>query len=631
MLCPGSMLRSRVVVCCLAALMAVLLCGNAALAATRNPNLTITLSPSVPSPSLLDTSITWTATISGGQQGHVYDYQFSTGLGGQTQIVRDFDAPSSFVWVPWQVEGTYSVTVVVRDITSQPYIVYSPVTQQYTLLPIVSNNGQSAVNMTTHPLVALFSAGPCTAGHSMRVRVRQTGSQTSFTTNSLPCSSSSNNFLVAGMLPSTSYQMQWEEYATNYLNDGPELSFTTGHLPNNFPPIEHVTVNIRATGHDAAFPVLLWQFLPSFGTPFYYWPEATDLNGNTIWYFGAQGVITRMEPGGNFFLMNVNYLTERDLAGNITLQTNFKIINEQLAAKGYPILDGFNTHETRRLPNGNILLLGTRDEVSTQYQGGTPQHPVDILGDEVLILDHNMQLVWAWDSFAHQDLSREATLDDLCYHNSAGCPPFPAQFQTANDWLHTNAAQLTNDGNILISERSQDWVLKINYGNGHGDGHVMWKMGPYGDFRMLNPPSGCGDPNVFPWFTHQHDAAFQTQNGTAEVMTVFDDGNLRYQQCGNSGNSRGMVLNVSEVAHTVFLQMAADLGQYSFALGSAQQLASPPNPLYYSFGNGLLNLPATAAQATETDPTGHIVFQVQGTEWSYRTYRQKDLYTPTLP
>jgi beta-lactamase superfamily II metal-dependent hydrolase len=45
----------------------------------------------------------------------------------------------------------------------------------------------------------------------------------------------------------------------------------------------------------------------------------------------------------------------------------------------------------------------------------------------------------------------------------------------------------------------------------------------------------------------------------------------------------------------------------------------------------LLTLPAYAAQATETDAQGNIVFQLQSTQWSYRTYRQQNLYTPTLP
>ena len=306
-------------------------------------------------------------------------------------------------------------------------------------------------------------------------------------------------------------------------------------------------------------------------------------------------------------------------------------MNEQLVAKGFPIMDAFNTHEARLLPNGGFLLLASRDEVSTVYQGGTQQDPVDIIGDMVMVLDHNMQLQWAWDSFAHQDLSRVATLDDKCVHNAGGCPPFPQQFKTANDWLHTNAAQLTSDGNIVLSERSQDWVIKINYKNGQGDGSLLWRMGPFGDFTMLNPQQGCGDPAVFPWFTHQHDASFQNLPSALKVFTVFDDGNLRYKQCGNSGNSRGMMLYVNEIGHTVYAATVADLGAYSLALGSAQVLTSLPNNFYLSFGNGLLTQGGNHAQSTEVDINGNIVYQMQVGTWSYRTYRMQDLYTPTLP
>ena len=622
---------SKIVCGCISLVLGLSLLSGAAAAATRPPTVSITLSPSTPSPAPLNTNITWTATIMGGQQGHTYDYQFSAALQGQQQIVRDFQLPNTFVWVPWTVEGTYVVTVVVRDITSQPYIVYSPVSQQYVLLPIVTAPGGSAVNTTNHPLVALFSAGPCTVGHSIRVRFNQDGSQASSTTNPVPCSSSSANFLVAGMLPATDYQMHWEEYSNTYFNAGPTLNFTPGRLPNNFPVNEKMMVNIPPTGHDADFPVVIFHLIPSIGQIFVYWPAATDLSGNIIWYHNGEALLTRMETGGNYFTMSYTALAEWDLAGNQTLGTNLEIINEQLTAKGYPNLTGLNNHETRRLPNGNLLLLGSHDETSTMYQGGTQQNPVDILGDMILVLDHNMQLLWAWDSFAHQDLSREATLDDLCYHLSEGCPPFNQNFITANDWTHANAAQLTADGNILLSERDQDWVLKVNYGNGQGNGAVLWRMGPYGDFTVLNPPqNGCGDPQVFPWFTHQHDPAFQTQTGITETLTVFDDGNTRHEQCG-SGNSRGMVLSVAEPQRTVYIQLLADLGQYSVALGSAQLLAAPPDPLFASFGNGLLYLPADAAESDETDLSGHLVYQLQASQWSYRTYRARDLYTPTLP
>jgi len=594
-------------------------------------SVTITLSPSLPSPEMLGASILWTATVQNGSPGHTYDYQFSAALQGQDQIVRDFNLNNSFTWVPYTVEGTYVVTVVVRDITQQPYIIYPPVSVQYVLLPWVTSPGGSYVNPTSHPLVALFSAGPCTTGHYLRVRFQQNGAQASSTTNAVPCSQYSANFLVAGMLASTEYLMHWEEFANNFQNSGPDLPFTTGPLPADFPQL-HMTVLVPPTQHDAAFPVVLFHLLPAPGQPLSFWPTATDLSGNVIWYYPYQLEVTRTEVGGNFFSISNEILSEYDFAGNLTLQTDVEILNEQLAAKGYPVMTSFNAHETRRLPNGNILLIGARDEVSLEYQGGAPQHPVDILGDMILVLDHNMQLVWAWDSFAHQDLSRAATLGETCIHSSAGCPYFNPAFTQANDWLHSNSVQLTEDGNIVLSERNQDWVIKVNYNNGRGDGSILWRMGPFGDFTILNPPDNpCGDPHVFPWFTHQHDAAFQIEINALKVFTVFDDGNLRRKQCGE-GNSRGMVLYVGEPARTIYIETSADLGQFSPALGSAQLLISPLYGIYASFGNGLLNLPSgDAAQATEVDLNGNIVYQLQANWWSYRAYRMQDLYTPTLP
>ena len=164
-------------------------------------------------------------------------------------------------------------------------------------------------------------------------------------------------------------------------------------------------------------------------------------------------------------------------------------MNEQLVAKGYPTILTFNSHEGRNLPDGNIGVLAYRDVVSTSAQGGTPTHPVDIIGSMMLVLDHNLQLLWAWDSFAHQDINRAATLGDTCTQGSGGCTTFNPAFTVANDWLHSNAIEGTTDGNIIISERSQDWVLKINYANGTGDGSVIWRMGAGGDFTIVNPPT----------------------------------------------------------------------------------------------------------------------------------------------
>ena len=597
---------------------------------SRGLTQTVTLTPGVASPQKLGTQVFWTATVHNAPTGHTYGYQFSVTFDGHAQIVRDFSTTNTFPWVPHTVEGVYQVSVIVRDTTTMPYVLFAPVAVTFDLTPWVTTPlATGVVNPTAHPLVALFSGPPCASGHQLLVRFHPASSSVSMTTSLVPCSPQSANFYVAGMYPSTQYLMHWEEYAgTTLVNTGADLPFTTGALPSNF-STPQFQVNVPPTVDDAAYPVVLFQLLTAPFTA-----TATDLAGNVIWYAPIGSTfMSRIEPGGYYYTYPTGKLEEYDLAGNEVLQTNLEIMNEQLVAKGYPTITGFNNHEARNLPNGNIVLLGYRDVVSTSAQGGTPTNPVDIIGDMVLVVDHNLQLQWAWDSFAHEDINRTAPLNEKCTQGQGGCAPtFNPSFTIANDWLHTNAAQGTADGNIMISQRDQDMVLKINYANGTGDGSVIWRMGAGLDFTIVNPPSqSCGTPNVFPWFTHQHDAAFQYEEDASgsgfKVMTIFDDGNTRVAECPAPQDSRGMVLSIDEAARQVYIETAADLGAYSFALGSGQLLTPGDGNIYASYDNGILS--NGTAQSTEVNLAGQIVYQLQVNSTSYRAYRMQNLDTPT--
>ena len=520
----------------------------------------MTLTPSKASPQMLGTQVTWTAAVQSPASGHTYDYQFTVTFNGQAQVVSDFSPTNFYVQTPYNVEGAYQMSVVVRDITTAPYVVFAPVSGTFTFTPwVTAPLAEGTVNSTIHPLVAFFSGPPCTVGHQMLVRFQPASSQVSMTTGAKACSANSTNFLVAGMYPSTQYTMHWEEYdGTSLVNTGADLTFTTGALAPSF-TLPKFQVNVPPTAHDAAYPVVFWNLLAN--------AVATDLSGNVIWY-ATTPLVTRVEPGGIIFGVGTTTVQQFDLVGDVVLETNLEIMNEQLAAQGYPQITAFNSHEARHLPNGDIVLIGYRDVVSTSAQGGTPANPVDIIGDVVLVLNPNtLQLEWAWDSFAHEDINREAILDEKCTVGGPACPPFNPAFTIANDWLHTNSAQGTADGNILISQRHQDWAIKINYANGTGDGSVIWHMGAGDDFTLTNPltTESCGTPDIFPWFSHQHDAAFQfEENADASagtIMTVFDDGNTRAAECPAPQNSRGMVLFVNEPAREVTMVTAGDLGR----------------------------------------------------------------------
>jgi hypothetical protein len=200
-----------------------------------------------------------------------------------------------------------------------------------------------------------------------------------------------------------------------------------------------------------------------------------------------------------------------------------------------------------------------------------------------------------------------ATQRDRCTPDA--CPPLFLSAE-ANDWLHANAVTETPDGNLLLSLRSQDWVIKIDYQRGRGTGNVIWKLGKDGDFRIVS-----SDPD--PWFSHQHDATLHVDGS----LSLFDNGNVR-READENARSRGQVFRLDEQNLVAELVLNADLGAYAFALGSAQRLENGN----YFFNVGFRQ-DATGI-SIEVDPSGNPVYAIQGSAPEYRTFRMKDLYTP---
>jgi arylsulfate sulfotransferase len=204
-------------------------------------------------------------------------------------------------------------------------------------------------------------------------------------------------------------------------------------------------------------------------------------------------------------------------------------------------------------------------------------------------------------------VTRTAVLGETCSNSGACMSHFLAP--DGNDWTHANAIQRTPDGNLLLSLRHQDWVLKLDYENGSGDGHILWRLGNAGDFTIESD-----DPN--PWFSHQHDPNVLADNSTFEV---FDNGNTR-RSTDQSANSRGQVLVVNEENRTVKLSLNQDLGVYSGAVGSAQRLSNGD----YHFDAGFVGPSAISFELTAT---GQTQAAIRAGAPEYRTFRMADLYS----
>ena len=166
-------------------------------------------------------------------------------------------------------------------------------------------------------------------------------------------------------------------------------------------------------------------------------------------------------------------LQEVDLTGKLIWQMTAADLNKALAAAtcaGCNITVIGTHHDFVQLPNGHLIVIaGTQQVIS-----GTT-----VIGDVIIDLDQNHNPVWLWNEFDHLDTNRRPYL-------------FP-------DWTHTNAILYSaDDGNLIISIRHQNWLVKVDYANGTGAGDIIWRLGYQGDFTLV----GGTDPTD--WFYAQH-------------------------------------------------------------------------------------------------------------------------------
>jgi len=536
-------------------------------------------------------------------------YRFSVAPPGAGFAVhRDFSPRKGFDWTPID-DGRYDVKVTAKTpagelLESQlPYLVL-PRALSY---PVVT-----AVN---HPLVALYSAPPCvTPGATVRVRFRVATAGAWQYTPWKPCGPQhSVNFYVAGMAADTAHQLQHEVLVPLGTFRGPMLPFRTGAVSTAFPP---TTISHPAdAGSSLAEGILLTSVLP-FGNFPYSLPHALNLSGQVIWYYDRLTVtdlvgsyLVRPVEGGTMLLILKDgflgqVLREIDLAGNTLRETNLPRVREQL--QGLGLIDpathfvGVFHHDAVRLPNGHTLVLVSVEHVVDS---------VDYLGDAIVDLDEDLQVAWAFNAFDHLSLARQAPLGEECTSPLDGCPPLFLGSRV-KDWTHANAiAYLPSDGNLLVSIRNQDWIIKVDYQSGAAAPRILWTLGEGGDFEIVSTDPG-------PWFSHQH---YLSLDG--DRLLLYDNGNTR--AAGDpSALSRGQALRIDEPGRTVGLDFNVTLGVYSPAFGTAHRLSNGN----YHFESGFLA--GGVSQAIEVTPSGETSFLADTGATACRSWRMKTLYAP---
>ena len=579
-----------------------LLCLTGRIAEALEVNLQLVSSPALK----VGNAIVWTAEAN----DTPIDYQFSIAPVGQGfTVVHDFsNSNNRFEWTPMN-EGSYIARLVARRSGKGAL---ASAEAGFHVESRIGADGNAVVSASAHPLVFLYSAPPCDVRAMTAEFVKLNSFDDPTITDAKICDrATSMNFWIAGLEENRDYTIRyrlWNDQGESVFESQP-ATFRTGDVTASFPAVQ--VLKQDPLYMDLRRGLMLQSLNRTAGPggvrdPT---PVARKLDGTLVWYYDsmAHGAVNNLlRPLGQGLMMvipgenNPHGLRAIDLAGNTIWETNADAVSIRLAAMGLPPIQNFH-HDALVLPDGMILALANSQR---QIEGATQDDPPrQVIGDVLVLLNRDFNVRWVWDAFEKLDRNKKAVLGEMQ--------------GAAEDWTHGNALQYLPDGNILYSIRHWDWVIKIDFQDGMGSGDIIWRMGQGGDFAIR-----CDDP--WPWFSHQHDAHFDGFR-----LWVFDNGNTRSAVPGQLDNSRGQVYQIDLDTHIATLELNADLGGFSPALGSAQRLGNGN----YQFLSGDLFDPNTGTYSSQSaevsleDGNSNIRYIFRTASAAYRTFRIISLYS----
>ncbi|MBZ0265624.1 aryl-sulfate sulfotransferase [bacterium] len=258
-------------------------------------------------------------------------------------------------------------------------------------------------------------------------------------------------------------------------------------LPPDFIPLEVTTDNDPTPGH------IFMVVEDRWGTPRRRpYMIITDEHGTPVWF-------ERVPPSTlirDFKKLHNGNLAYYNRHKYFELDASYSIVDSFTTVNGYYT----DAHEFLLTEDNKYFLFAFDTEqidMSEYVEGGIM---ASVTGLIIQGFDENHELVFEWSSWDHIDITEVTEDFDL----------------TSNriDYVHGNSIELDYDGNLLVSCRHLDQVLKID----RETGEVLWRLG--GTHARRNDFTFVNDERTF---SHQHDFRYYHQTGT---YTMFDNGNL---------------------------------------------------------------------------------------------------------
>jgi len=159
-------------------------------------------------------------------------------------------------------------------------------------------------------------------------------------------------------------------------------------------------------------------------------------------------------------------------------------------------------------------------DLSKIIKGG--QNNARIISNVLIETDRTGTIYWQWRAFDDIKITEVTPDNDLT--------------QNTIDFTHINSFAEDTDGNLIVSFRNLDEIIKINKSNRQ----IIWRMGgtmcKNNQFTFINDSD-----NGFTGFSHQHSISL-LPNGN---ILMFDNGNLK-----NPPHSRAVEYQIDEINKT---------------------------------------------------------------------------------
>jgi hypothetical protein len=389
-----------------------------------------------------------------------------------------------------------------------------------------------------------------------------------------------------------------------------ELSFDSEPVPGHFPDVELVVPSsesfftlLGSRGNGNAVPLPNEVVL------------VVDAAGDLVYWQAYDGRMNdaRRVPGGVEVMAGDNYpeIVEVDWLGNV--QRGYQSLITDLPAN--PLLTvvdapGRFHHDYVAVGDGSWWVLSKTVTPVAAY-------PTDYQLSGTAPTDNAEGVV-------HRFAADGSTVDTLYLGDVLPMERIafdslePTSVENRADWSHENAVSIHPDGDLLISMRHQDAILKVD----PDTQQIDWILGNHDNWPASHQPYLLTPVGDLQWPFHQHAVSVRA-DGT---ILMFDNGNFRESpgpgvQADHEGTfySRVVAYEVDPIARTVeqVVDLRPEPSVFAMAVGDADEL--PNGHLVGHFGmivrqdsflNETMGLGDAAIRVVEWNAAGDEVWHI---------------------